>query len=95
MIHDLISRVSAEFGVSVLDIRSARRGEGAAEARQVVMYLARQHTTMSLPQIGREVGRDHTTVMHAVSRVRERIRLEPGFAAAVARCQPIEAMEAA
>jgi chromosomal replication initiator protein len=45
------------------------------------MYLAKQLTQRSLPEIGRKFGnRDHTTVMHAVSRVGELMARDPGFA---------------
>ena len=43
-----------------------------ARPRQIAMYLAKQLTTRSLPEIGRKFGgRDHTTVMHAVKKVEE------------------------
>jgi len=45
------------------------------------MYLAKQLTSRSLPEIGRKFGnRDHTTVMHAVSRITELMAVDPGFA---------------
>jgi chromosomal replication initiator protein len=45
------------------------------------MYLAKQLTSRSLPEIGRKFGnRDHTTVMHAVSRVGQLIEIDPTFA---------------
>ena len=51
---------------------SARRARAVARPRQVAMYLAKQLTSRSLPEIGRKFGnRDHTTVMHAVRRVEE------------------------
>ena len=49
---------------------SARRARAVARPRQVAMYLSKQLTSRSLPEIGRKFGgRDHTTVMHAVSRI--------------------------
>ncbi|MFB3149740.1 MAG: helix-turn-helix domain-containing protein, partial [Alphaproteobacteria bacterium] len=54
------------------DMHSARRARAVARPRQVAMYLAKQLTSRSLPEIGRKFGgRDHTTVMHAVRRVEE------------------------
>ena len=44
-----------------------------ASARQIAMYLAKQLTSRSLPEIGRKFDRDHTTVMHAVRKVEELI----------------------
>ena len=49
---------------------SARRARAVARPRQIAMYLSKQLTSRSLPEIGRTFGgRDHTTVMHAVSRI--------------------------
>ncbi|MBT09042.1 MAG: chromosomal replication initiation protein DnaA, partial [Gammaproteobacteria bacterium] len=48
--------------------------------RQVAMYLSKQLTARSLPEIGRKFGgRDHTTVMHAVKKVEELRGVDPGF----------------
>ena len=47
-----------------------RRARAVARPRQIAMYLSKQLTSRSLPEIGRTFGgRDHTTVMHAVSRI--------------------------
>jgi chromosomal replication initiator protein len=51
---------------------SERRARAVARPRQVAMYLAKQLTTRSLPEIGKKFGgRDHTTVMHAVRKIEE------------------------
>jgi chromosomal replication initiator protein len=53
-------------------MHSPRRARAVARPRQVAMYLAKQLTSRSLPEIGRKFGgRDHTTVMHAVRRIDE------------------------
>ncbi|MEZ5918881.1 MAG: helix-turn-helix domain-containing protein [Alphaproteobacteria bacterium] len=53
-------------------MHSARRARNVARPRQVAMYLAKQLTARSLPEIGRKFGgRDHTTVMHAVRKIEE------------------------
>ena len=53
-------------------MHSARRARSVARPRQVAMYLAKQLTARSLPEIGKQFGgRDHTTVMHAVKRIDE------------------------
>ena len=55
------------------DLRDSR-ARAVARPRQVAMYLAKQLTARSLPEIGRKFGgRDHTTVMHAVRKVEELI----------------------
>ena len=50
-----------------------RRARTVARPRQIAMYLAKQLTSRSLPEIGRKFDRDHTTVMHAVRKVEELI----------------------
>ena len=50
---------------------SARRSRSLARPRQIAMYLAKQHTTNSLPDIGRKFSnRDHTTVIHAIKKLK-------------------------
>jgi len=56
--------------VTMDEIRSERRQKRIIPARHVFCYLARNHTTLSFPQIGRVIGgRDHCTVIHAASKV--------------------------
>ena len=78
-----IQRLVADYyGVTVLDIVSARRSKEIILPRQVAMYLARATTTRSLPEIGRRFGgRDHTTVIHAVRKI-EALVAEGGQVAA-------------
>src|SRR3989338_517557 len=71
-IEEIQKRVAEHFNIRVSDMHSARRARSAARPRQVAMYLAKQLTARSLPEIGRKFGgRDHTTVMHAVRKVDE------------------------
>ncbi len=71
-IEEIQKRVSQHFNIRVSDMHSARRARSVARPRQVAMYLAKQLTSRSLPEIGRKFGgRDHTTVMHAVKKVDE------------------------
>ncbi len=80
-IEEIQKRVSEHFNVRVTDMHSARRARAVARPRQVAMYLAKQLTARSLPEIGRKFGgRDHTTVMHAVRRVEELKATDPSFA---------------
>jgi chromosomal replication initiator protein len=62
-----------EMGVSIEELCGPGRAARAAWARQVAMYLSRELTDATLPAIGREFGRNHTTVMHACKRTAERI----------------------
>ncbi len=62
--------VSERFGLSVVELVSPRRSQSVAYPRQVAMYLSRELTDASLPKIGKEFGgRDHTTVIHATSKI--------------------------
>ena len=71
-IDEIQRAVSSHFEVKQLDMVSARRERAIARPRQVAMYIAKQLTTRSLPEIGRKFGnRDHTTVIHAVRRIEE------------------------
>jgi chromosomal replication initiator protein len=80
-IEEIQRRVAEHWNIRLTDMTSARRARAVARPRQVAMYLAKQLTQRSLPEIGRKFGnRDHTTVMHAVSRVGELMARDPGFA---------------
>ena len=70
---DDIQKATAEhFGLKQVDLISERRNRAIARPRQAAMWLAKQLTTRSLPDIGRRFGgRDHTTVLHAVRRIEE------------------------
>ena len=71
-IEEIQKRVAEHFNIRLSDMHSARRARSVARPRQVAMYLAKQLTSRSLPEIGRKFGgRDHTTVMHAVRKVDE------------------------
>ena len=80
-IEEIQKRVAEHFSIRLTDMSSARRARAVARPRQVAMYLAKQLTSRSLPEIGRKFGnRDHTTVMHAVTRVTELMALDAAFA---------------
>lgn len=70
---DEIQKLTADhFGLKQADLLSERRTRSVARPRQVAMWLCKQHTTRSYPDIGRRFGgRDHTTVLHAVKKVEE------------------------
>jgi chromosomal replication initiator protein len=80
-IEEIQKRVAEHFNIKVSDMHSARRSRAVARPRQVAMYLAKQLTPRSLPEIGRKFGgRDHTTVMHAVRKVDELRAADASFA---------------
>jgi chromosomal replication initiator protein len=80
-IQEIQKKVCEHYNIRVAEMSSARRARNIARPRQVAMYLAKQLTSKSLPDIGRHFGdRDHTTVMHAVNRVTELIGQDNSFA---------------
>lgn len=71
-IDEIQRKVAEHYNLRLTDMHSARRARNVARPRQVAMYLAKQLTARSLPEIGRKFGgRDHTTVMHAVRKIEE------------------------
>jgi len=71
-IEDIQKKVATHYNIKVSDMHSGRRSVSVARPRQIAMYLSKQLTPKSLPEIGRKFGgKDHTTVMHAVKRIEE------------------------
>lgn len=69
-VRRIIRRVGRQYGVSLIDMLSARRTAKVVLPRQIAMYLAKTLTQGSFPEIGRRFGgRDHTTIMHAVTKI--------------------------
>ena len=79
-IDEIIRKVAAHYNIKINDILSARRARAVARPRQMAMYLAKNLTTKSLPEIGRKFGgRDHTTVIHAVKKIGELKSIDSGI----------------
>ena len=80
---EIIQRKVCEFySVKLSDLNSAKRQKAITTARQVAMYLCKELTTKSLPDIGKCFGgKDHSTVIHAVKRVKENMANDKGFSA--------------
>ena len=73
-IDEIQTQVAEHYRIRKAEMTSARRAREVARPRQVAMYLSKQLTPKSLPDIGRRFGgRDHTTVIHAVRQI-ERLR---------------------
>ena len=74
-LESIQNMVAAHFNLDIQEMLSARRSRSLARPRQIAMYLAKQYTTNSLPDIGRKFSnRDHTTVIHAVKKIEELIK---------------------
>jgi chromosomal replication initiator protein len=71
---DVMMLITTEFAITSRELVGKSRTQTVSVPRQIAMFLLREHTELSLDDIGRIFGnRDHTTVLYAVTRVRERI----------------------
>ena len=71
-IEEIIRKVADHYNLRMSDMISARRSRTISRPRQLAMFLAKNLTSKSLPEIGRRFGgRDHTTVIHAVKKIEE------------------------
>ena len=81
---EILDAAAAEFGVERTALTDRDRRPAVATARHVAMYLARELTDHSLPEIGRGVGgRNHATVLHAINRIAAAVRSDPALRASV------------
>ena len=73
----VLDRTAAHFAVPLEDLSGSRRDAPTAHARQVAMYLLRNDSSLSLPEIGRTLGgRDHTTALHGCRKIERLIQLD-------------------
>ncbi|MCB9559486.1 MAG: chromosomal replication initiator protein DnaA [Kofleriaceae bacterium] len=76
----VIKAVAGYYGVKPADLKSPRRHKSVAGPRAVAMYLARQHTKDSYPDLGRAFGgKHHTTVISAVEKITDRVKDDPAL----------------
>lgn len=80
----IIKTVSEHLGIKEDDIRSKKRSKDIATARQIVMYLCREYTVLSLKSIGNTVGgKDHATVINGIKRVEEQLNKDAAFKSSI------------
>lgn len=73
--EDIQQEVANKFGIKVSDLKSKIRRRELVIPRQIAMYLSKQLTTDSLPQIGRKFGgKDHTTVIHSIKKIENELK---------------------
>jgi chromosomal replication initiator protein len=84
---DIIQKKVCEyFNIKLSDMKVKKRSRGIAYPRQIAMYLARQLTDYSLPEIGEYFGgRDHTTVMHAHDKIVNDLKVKKGLGELIER----------
>jgi chromosomal replication initiator protein len=69
--------VAEQFGMKVADLKQKNNSRNVVVPRQIAMYLAKQMTEASLPEIGRQFGnKHHTTVMHSIAKIDEQRRAD-------------------
>ena len=79
-IEQIQEAVSNHYGIKVAEMKSKKRTKKIAFPRQVAMYLSRELTDSSLPQVGAEFGgRDHTTVIHACDKIQAAMKMDPAL----------------
>lgn len=76
--RDLLHKILAERGVSLVDLLSERRNRYLVAVRHEVMWRLRRETSMSMPEIGRLMGRDHTSVLNGIRAHEQRMKLIGG-----------------
>lgn len=78
-IEEIQRKVAERYNIRVAEMTSKRRDRPVARPRQIAMFLAKELTTKSLPDIGRAFDRDHTTVIHAVKAIENLREKDPAF----------------
>jgi len=78
-ISDIKQAVAEYFSLDVEDLSAKVKTKDIANARQIAMYLSRELTNSSLPRIGKNFGRDHTTVLYACDKIKELLKTDQEF----------------
>lgn len=81
--NHVVAEVCIRYQIQEADLCSKRRHAAVVMPRQIAMYLCKAITLRSLPEIGRRFGKDHTTVLHAVRKIRILVENYPHLAAEI------------
>lgn len=82
----VLKEVAKSFGVTVKELKGPRRTKELALARQVAMYILREEFNYKLEEVAKFLNReDHTTVLHAIDKVKSKMMLQDGFNRQVAQ----------
>lgn len=89
-LQKIIHVVALQYEVTVEEIHSARRDMKLVTPRQVIMYLCREMTMMTFPQIGRKIGnRDHTTIIHGYKKIKQVMEISPELRAVISELKAV------
>lgn len=90
-VSDVVRWVSEELGISATELFSARRTIDIVRGRQLMMWLSKELTEASMPEMGRRIGgRDHTTVLHGIRKIQylaDRNMLPRGYPEIIEKCR--------
>jgi len=79
-VEQVQKKLASFYNTKVSDLKSKKKNKAFIQPRHTAMYLTRQLTDLSLPEIGRHFGgRDHSTVLHAVQKIENILQTDPGF----------------
>lgn len=78
-IEIILNTVCYGYEIKPIAIRAKNRQSNIREARQLVAYLIREYTDLSLPKVGFVINRDHTTVIHSIKVVRNEIEFNKDY----------------
>ena len=73
----ILQEVASFYSIPAERIRGSAKTRDVVGPRQAAIYLIREMTGMSLPEIGKFMGRDHTTALYAINKIEERLKNEP------------------
>lgn len=76
-VADILKVVADYYGVTIEELRGPKRHQPLARYRQMAMYLAREMTDLSYPQLGRKFRRDHSTVIHGYRTIASQLEAKP------------------
>lgn len=79
-VYEIQQATASYYGLKLSDLKSTRRERKIARPRQLAMYLAKTMTALSLPDIGAQFDRDHTTIIHAVRTIEDLLVKDPKLA---------------
>ena len=79
MVEKILKQVSKKHGISVEDIKSKKKTDSIATARHISIYIIRKLTDLSLKEIGKVFGRDHSTIISSINKVELNIRTVKNF----------------